>query len=325
MPSSLFAHPVDWVREMRGVCRAAETSGFLSQAFLCGRQGRATLTQARSGDDAQGGSDPLIRVFSRARPFRHEAFLYAGDSEYLAVVERFVREGIQAGEAVLVAVPPLRAELVRRRLGPAATGVLFADLDQIGSNPARLIPLWRSFLDGLGSQMCCRGIAESVHPGRHGAELEECLVHESLVNLEFAGEEPLWLLCPYDSLSVSPETIEDVWRSHPYVSDASGTTANCRFAGPGALAGPHRQGLAPMPAGTETFDFEAASVVAARHLVSTRARSLGLTPIAHLGFHPCGPRGHREQHPARRGPCGRLGVGGSGRGRVRGPGPGPIR
>ncbi len=221
------------------------------------------------------------------RPFCHEASVYAGDAEFLATVEPFVREGIDAGEDVLVAVDGSRAAQLRHRLGPAAIGVRFADLDGLGSNPARLIPLWRSFLDGLVPETPCRGVAESVRAGRRHAEIEECLVHETLVNLEFSPGEPLWLRCLCDSSTVPPETVLDLRRRHPHLSDASGTFPNDEYReSPAtaltALTAQHE--LPPRPPGTRTFGVEVESVVAARHHVSALARSLGLDPAGTSDF-----------------------------------------
>jgi len=234
-----------------------------------------TQVKSEGGARPESGGGPGT---SPVHPFRHEAFFYASESELVAMVEPFVREGVEAGEDVLVAVDAPKGERLRKRLGPAAAGMRFADLTQLGSNPARLIPLWRSFLDGVMPETPCRGVGESVHSARSRAELAECLIHESLVNLAFSHDEALWLMCPCDSTAVSPETLEHLRRSHPYVSDALGTTASNRFTGPGAAALPRQERLPPRPAGTRTFTVEAASVVAARHLVSARAHSLGLSP-----------------------------------------------
>ena len=212
------------------------------------------------------------------RPFRHEASFCADDAEFLAIVEPFVREGIGAGETVLVAVADTRAAQLAQRLGRTAMEVRFADLDGLGPNPARLIPLWRSFLDGMGPATPCRGVAEPVHAGRRRAEIEECLVHETLVNLEFSEGEPLWLRCFCDSSQVAPETIQDLRRRHPHVSDASGTSPNDDYREPEVANLAAEPGLPPRPRGTRTFAVEGQSVGAARHLVSARAQSLGLGP-----------------------------------------------
>ena len=218
------------------------------------------------------------------RPFCHEASFYAGDSGFLAIVEPFVRDGIDAGEAIPVADDGSREAQLRQRLGPAASGVQFVDLDRLGANPARLIPVWRSFLDGLAPKAPCRGIAESVHADRSRAETEECLVHEALVNLAFSRREPLWLRCLCDSSSVPPETLQDLRRRHPHVSEASGSSPNEDYVQPDAAASTGQRGLPPSPSGTRAFAVEAESVVVARHRVSALAHALGLDPARASDF-----------------------------------------
>jgi hypothetical protein len=45
----------------------------------------------------------------------------------------------------------------------------------------------------------------------------ECQRHESLLNLAFHGASAWWLLCPYDTSSLSASVLEEALRSHPHV------------------------------------------------------------------------------------------------------------
>ena len=52
-------------------------------------------------------------------------------------------------------------------LGDAARGVQFADMHQIGRNPARNIPAWRDFVDrNVAAGRGVRGIGEPIWAGR---------------------------------------------------------------------------------------------------------------------------------------------------------------
>lgn len=64
--------------------------------------------------------------------FDHEAVFYDGEESFLAEMVPYVREGIDAGEAVLVAVSKRKIGLMREQLGPAADGVEFADMATVG-------------------------------------------------------------------------------------------------------------------------------------------------------------------------------------------------
>lgn len=71
--------------------------------------------------------------------FRHDALLYEEDDEFLAGTVPFVRDGVEAGEPVMVVVEA-KLELMRGELGADAEGVEFLDMREAGRNPARLIP-----------------------------------------------------------------------------------------------------------------------------------------------------------------------------------------
>ncbi|MEA3020109.1 MAG: hypothetical protein QOI47_1633 [Actinomycetota bacterium] len=150
--------------------------------------------------------------------FSHEALFYRGDDELLARTLPFVREGVEAGEPVLVVLPQAKNDALRHALGPAAESVTFADMAEVGANPARIIPAWRWFVDAhAASGKRMRGIGEPINPDRHGAELVECHRHEALLNVEFADDPPLRLLCPYDVDALDPDVVAEAHRTHPYV------------------------------------------------------------------------------------------------------------
>ena len=80
--------------------------------------------------------------------FRHDALLYAGDEEFLVGALAFIRMGIEAGEPILVVVDRVKFGLLESALGRDAQHVQFADMRELGGNPARLIPAWKQYLDG---------------------------------------------------------------------------------------------------------------------------------------------------------------------------------
>jgi anti-sigma regulatory factor (Ser/Thr protein kinase) len=151
-------------------------------------------------------------------PFRHDALLYGSDAEYLAGTVPFVQEGLDAGEPVLVAVAPDRIALVRAALGSDARRVQFADMTELGGNPARIIPAWADFLAEFAGDGPVRGIGEPVWAGRSEPELAEAQLHEALLNRAFAGRPGFWLRCPYDVSTLPPEVVAEAHRSHPIIT-----------------------------------------------------------------------------------------------------------
>lgn len=152
--------------------------------------------------------------------FSHEAFFYTDPAEFLEASVSFVRDGLAADEAVLVAVPGRRAQWLRSFFGNER-GVQVLDMADVGANPARIIPEWQDFLDAHEGR-AVRGIGEPVWAGRSAAELAECVLHESLLNVAFESG-PSWrLLCPYDAVGLPGSVIDQARATHPVVADAAG-------------------------------------------------------------------------------------------------------
>ncbi|WP_034261436.1 anti-sigma factor RsbA family regulatory protein [Actinospica robiniae] len=148
--------------------------------------------------------------------FRHEALFYQEAPHYVADTARYVREGLAAGESVLVAVVEEHARSLREELGADAARVEFLDMAQVGRNPARLIPAWQEWVErNTARGTAFRGVGEPVWAGRSELEIRECLRHEHLLNTAFENGPEWGLLCPYDRAHLPREVIEDVARTHP--------------------------------------------------------------------------------------------------------------
>ena len=148
--------------------------------------------------------------------YRHEAFLWRSDEEFLAGTVPFVQEGVEAGQPVMVAVVPRRIDLLRDAVGAAAAGVEFVDMEQLGANPARIIPAWRQFTDEhTEAGRAVRGIGEPIWDGRRASELVECQLHEALLNVAFDDGGTFRLLCPYDVTRLTSDVVAGAMRTHP--------------------------------------------------------------------------------------------------------------
>lgn len=144
---------------------------------------------------------------------RHAGFFYRTVSEYAVTVTGFLRAGLAAGEAGFAAVPASRAELIRDALGPDAGLVEFADMTEMGRNPAWIIPRLLMFISRHAGQRI-RYVGEPIWGSRTAAELRETIRHETLINLAFATADAD-ILCPYDTERLDPAVITDARRTHP--------------------------------------------------------------------------------------------------------------
>jgi anti-sigma regulatory factor (Ser/Thr protein kinase) len=213
-----------------------------------------------------------------ATTFRHEALLYEGDVGFLTGTLPFIREGVAAGEPVLVVVSGARIGLLRSALGGDADRVAFADMADVGANPARIIPAWRDFVAGGDGGGHVRGIGEPIWAERSPAELIECQRHETLLNLAFAGVPAFWLLCPYDTGALGPDVLEEANRSHPFVSERGTAWQSAGYRGLEQAAAPFAAPLPDLPGRPAELGFGPESLAELRELVSRHATAAGLDP-----------------------------------------------
>jgi anti-sigma regulatory factor (Ser/Thr protein kinase) len=215
-----------------------------------------------------------------AGSFRHEAFLYRGAAEFVAGMSAFVREGLEAGDEVVVAEPPDRLAVLQDALGRDAAAVRWLDMSRVGTNPGRLVGVWATALaESLAAGRVLRGVGEPAFAGRRPQELAECQLHELLLNRAFA-DGPGWLLvCPYDEGSLPAGALAGAHRTHPRWSSAGARGVT------GAVTGSARDddltaassAALPSPAGPVLRgEFGAADVPAVRHTVGSWARSCRL-------------------------------------------------
>jgi anti-sigma regulatory factor (Ser/Thr protein kinase) len=225
---------------------------------------------------------PTVASAQQKYGFRHEALLYEGDREFLTSATAFVHEAVTANEPTLVVVPGEKLASLQAQFADTEI-VRFADMHEVGSNPARIIPAWREFAAQHSGQRL-RGIGEPVFPGRSAAELVECQHHESLLNLAFADAAAFWLVCPYDTSALSADVIEEARRSHPFVQARDVRMGSSAYRGLDPVVGPFDDPLPDPPTPTADFAFGPGQLAEVRTFVSRYAIStrLGAERVADL-------------------------------------------
>lgn len=210
--------------------------------------------------------------------FHHEAFFYGDADEFLAGAVPFLREGVEAGEPALVAVTRARAESLRGALDGEAEEVRFVEMEELGRNPARIIPAWQRFVDEHGGRdRPVRGIGEPVWPGRDADETDECVRHEALLNHAF-WDAPAWrLLCPYDSSKLDDDVLGAARETHTVVSGSwTGDEEYQQAIDPQQIS-PFAGVLPGHPAGASRIDFDREGLHEARVAVRAAAEDAGLS------------------------------------------------
>ena len=204
-----------------------------------------------------------------ANAFRHQARFYAGEADFVDGALRFIRDGLAAGEPVMVAVRQPKIELLESALNGDGGRVIFRDMADVGSNPARIIPAWQQFLDDH-ARGAIRGIGEPIWPGRDRADLIEAHVHEALINRAFASAAGFLLECPYDESALSPEVIAIARRTHPHHDSAGDVCADVE-----SLDTLAWDELSPVPADATRLPFGRGDLGRVRAMAASAARSLG--------------------------------------------------
>ena len=208
--------------------------------------------------------------------FAHEAFFYRGDTEFVDGVLAFVREGLDRGETVVVAEPRARLESLRHALAEDAGAVQFLDMADVGANPGRIIAVWHAALEeavAAGRQL--RGVGEPAYRGRRPQEMDECHVHELLLNRAFDGGPPWRLLCPYDTGHLPASVTDRAVLSHPEWSSLA-TRGRTGSDIQQSLADTFAGTMAPPTAPALRGEFTAVDVPAVRRTVASWARRCGL-------------------------------------------------
>jgi anti-sigma regulatory factor (Ser/Thr protein kinase) len=203
----------------------------------------------------------------------HAAVFYRGADEYLDAVLGFVAGGLERADPVFVAVPGPKVGLLREHLGGQAGRVSFADMTEMGANPAWIIPRVAAFADAHRGR-AIRYVGEPVWETRTAAELCEATRHEALLNLAFA-DTAASMLCPYDRDRLAPGVIADAGRTHPVLITGGRSRPSRSYPGAGLFPAGCDEPL-PSPPGRAAALTYRDGLAHVRAFASARARRAGL-------------------------------------------------
>jgi len=211
--------------------------------------------------------------------FRHEAFLYSREDELVTAATAFAQGAIVYDEPMLVMLGAAKLDRVRAALGDDAHRIRCEDITDLGTNPARHIPLWQEFLDDNGGgHKPIRGIGEPIGPGSCGPDLDEREHHEALANIAFADAPLFWVLCPYDVTSLDDDVVARACTSHPVLRNGDAARVNPRYQSPRGPDGDTGWGaaLVPSPVEAAAMGYALENLHQLRAFVGVRSLHLGL-------------------------------------------------
>ena len=148
-------------------------------------------------------------------------------------------------------------------------------MEDVGSNPARIIPAWTDFVGGHGGQPVS-GVGEPIWAERSPAEMVECQRHESLLNVAFADTVAFTLLCPYDTSTLDADVVAEARRSHSYMGCDGRAVRSDDYLGTEAFERPFREPLPEAPPSSSVVLFGIGSLGGLRSVVWREAMKAGL-------------------------------------------------
>ena len=177
-----------------------------------------------------------LRPHGSLGTLEHDAFLYTDAATYRAGLLSFIREGLDLGEPVLVAVPQPGLGLLRGALDDTELQrVRTADMSIAGRNPGRIIGsvLTAFVAEHPGTRV--RIIGEPIWAGRNPDEYPACAEHEALINVAL-GDSPAFIRCPYDVTKLEKSVLVDATRTHPIMASDDDRWTSPGYADPAAVA-----------------------------------------------------------------------------------------
>jgi anti-sigma regulatory factor (Ser/Thr protein kinase) len=208
--------------------------------------------------------------------YLHDALFFASPDELVAATVPFVREGLAAGDAVVVAASDATADAVRA----AVDGDERVHVVERGSAYARRAPAAVTAFRRLADELCAAGaprirVVGETDFGRTEREWLEWQRYEAVLNDALAAW-PLWGLCVFDTTRLPEQVLESVARTHPTVVAGGRRAPNARFIDPAeylsGLPVPREplQSRAPRLAVDEVTD-----PIALRHAVAAELAAVG--------------------------------------------------
>lgn len=235
--------------------------------------------------------------------FRHEAFVYESDDEFVERMATFLEAGFEEGAPALAVTTRSNCALLRDALVGASEQVVFVDRDDWFVHPAATIAAYQARLSDFVrcGAPSVRVIGE-VQFGPTAEEWNEWTAYEAILNRALA-EQPLWIVCPYDRRVLPAQVVEGAFRTHPEVF-AEGRQTSSPLPDPEdvvrTLTRAHEplEGLRPLQPGGDpvTFREQLAAELTAAQVTEAKALNLlvAANEVALNAFeHGGGPSGLR--------------------------------
>lgn len=177
-------------------------------------------------------ASPGRAAVAPAARYVHDALFFGSTDELAAATVPFVREGLAAGDAVVVAASATTADVVRTAVDGDERVRVVERADSYARRTPAAVTRFRRLADELAATGASRVrvIGETDFGSTH-REWLEWQRYEAVINHALAGW-PLWGLCVFDTTRLPDQVLDAVARTHPTVLAGRTRTANPRFVDP---------------------------------------------------------------------------------------------
>ncbi len=165
----------------------------------------------------------------------HTGAVVAGEQELLAVALPFLDAGLRAGDLVALACPADTVALLSRELGARAAAVESEPrLNLLGSRAPDALTACARYLERAKDSASGRlRVFSEVDFGPDPADWREGQRFDAVTN-RLLGDEPMDIVCVYDSRRLDPSVVDSVRATHPTLVDERGRfVPNPAFQDPG--------------------------------------------------------------------------------------------
>ncbi|HVM11319.1 MAG TPA: sensor histidine kinase [Actinomycetota bacterium] len=204
----------------------------------------------------------------------HPALLYSSLPRFVDEVVPFVREGIERGEPVVVAVGDSELAALRKELGPDRPGMELADTRRWHPHPASRL---RAF-HGIALEAMEQGarrvrlVGEPAWPTGPPEFVQEWERYESVLN-RVLGPLPVTLICTYDTTRTAPAILDHAQVTHPTVDG----DPSARYVRPDEVLARWNDPLSDPPEDADLLE-RPASLPEVRRFVRDAASRAGVAP-----------------------------------------------
>lgn len=166
------------------------------------------------------------------RGYRHDGFLYDDDSDLVRVAAPFLRDGLAAGEPVVIAASRRTTGVLREAVGPSPLLHVIEHQDAYRSRTPTAITAFRRLAEEHAADGARLRVVGEVDFGATAREWVEWQRYESVINVAL-GDWPLWGLCVFDTQQLPQPVLDSALASHPALLQRDGTSrVNAAFVDP---------------------------------------------------------------------------------------------